>query len=79
MLESKYLLEEGKSAPEGTEVIECTQCKNKFAVPMDMAKDISEKVCESCSDAMKKMEAAANIVAMKTSDAKETIEKALGK
>lgn len=79
MLESKYLLEEGKSAPDGTEVIECTECKSKFAVPAEMAKEIKDKICEGCSEAKKKMEAVASAVAMKTSDAADTIKTALGK
>lgn len=79
MLESKHLLEEGKEAPEGTEVIECTECKGKFAVPVEMAKDIKDKICEGCAEAKKKMEAAASAAAMKTSDAADTIKAALGK
>lgn len=79
MLESKYLLEEGKEAPDGTEVLECTQCKSKFAVPTEMAKEIKDKICEGCSEAMKKVEAAASAAAMKTSDAADTIKAALGK
>lgn len=79
MIESKYVLEEGKEAPEGTEVIECTNCKKKFAVPVEMVKNITDKVCDVCAETVDKMKAAAGVAAMKTSDAAETISNALGK
>lgn len=83
LIPSKYVIEEGKEAPEGTIVFECGVCKKKFAIPADEAKDMSiyNPVCEGCQQQADKAAAATSVADMKADTAAstaDTIKKALG-
>lgn len=81
VLSKKYLLEEGKEAPEGTVVCTCKTCKQKFAIPENEAKDIKDdSVCETCAEAIDKAAAAAasSMVTGGSEEAIKTLNAALG-
>lgn len=79
-ISTKYLLEEGKDAPDETVVKVCNVCNRKFAIPVS---EVSEEdmYCEDCKDSVAKMIAENNISEMKNnnSDQNDTINAALGK
>lgn len=78
----KYLLEEGKVAPEGTVECTCKACKNKFAVPTEELGDAKTDMnCEECSAKIEKAgaEVAASLMSGGSAEAMDALNKALGK
>lgn len=82
LIPSKYELEEGKDAPEGTVVMKCSKCQKRFAIPStEAAKDFSlmqTLTCEACGEAADKAAIAAGVADMKGKEAEETVKTALG-
>ena len=79
---SKYLIEEGKEAPEGTKVVKCKICGSAFAIPNGSELMIGDSdVCEACKETYEKQQAAQAEADSKADTAAKTadeISKALG-
>lgn len=79
----KYLLEEGKVAPEGTVECTCKACKNKFAVPAEELGEakLDNLHCEECAVKIEKAgaEVAASLMSGGSAEAMDALNKALGK
>lgn len=79
LIPSKYVLEDGKDAPEGTVLKKCKYCGRSFGVPVSEADSVTE-CCddEECKKAADKEAAAQAAALMKSSDAADTVKTALG-
>ncbi len=79
---SKYLVEEGKEAPEGTVEKKCRICGSTFAVPSGSELLVGDSdVCEGCKEVYEKQQAENALVDAKSDiNAKtaEEVNKALG-
>lgn len=86
LIPSKYVLEEGKDAPEGTTEATCKFCKRTFAVPTDEIKNGQSlaQVCDdpACQEANDK-EVAAQVQALmnmgQNNESQQIIDQAVGK
>lgn len=85
IISSKYVLEEGKDAPENTTVCKCRICGRTFAVPNDEIK--GQKLADTCDQdscvEVREKEISAQVQSLMKSDvnkeSQEVIDKALGK
>lgn len=73
IIPTKWLVNDGDAAPDGTTIVECKKCNRKFAVPTEEVAKEPEMCCEECL-------AAESINDMKSGDseANNTINAALG-
>lgn len=83
LIPNQYVLKEGETAPEGAQVCTCRICNTTYAVPVEAANGKTFiDVCDAddCKTAYDKEIAAATAALMKDPvEAKEALDKALGK
>lgn len=83
LIPSNYVIEEGKEAPEGSVTKKCKFCGKSFALPKDIADQVSDS-CDSdeCKTALEKEaveQAHALMKAPASAEAEKSITTALGK
>lgn len=82
LIPKSYYLEEGKEAPDGTVIKTCRICQSKFALPKDIAAQVTNDVCDddACKEKLdKEIGAAAATMLKDPKEAADTIKAALGK
>lgn len=82
LIPKSYFLEEGKEAPEGTVIKTCRICQSKYALPKEVADQVTNDVCDDddCKNKLdKEIGAAAAAMLKDPKEAADTIKAALGK